>query len=95
MIDAKETMSKNGNPMIVVTMQINRFNAKPYIITDYMVGSYKKHIYSWLNATGKKHLIGKAWLTVDDFMNGTGLVEIGIQRWKGKERPKIIRYLTK
>lgn len=93
-IDAEETTSQQGNPMIVADVEILRGEHKSRSIRDYLVftDAAKWKLAQVLVAIGREIPEGEFELTPSDLIGKTcGIVTIE-EEYNGKEKAKIDRY---
>jgi len=84
--NAKEGMSKSGNEMLTLTLEVYDNEGRAHPIFDYLVEAMAFKLYAFCESTGLLRLYQEGRLTAQDCIGRTAYVELTIE--KGKESPQ-------
>jgi len=86
--DAKETISKAGNEMIVLTVRVYKDDGGFILVTDYLMESMAFKLRHACEATGLLGDYDAGELNADNFVGKEGFLKIKTQPAKGEYGPK-------
>jgi hypothetical protein len=82
--EAKETVSKKGNEMLVVTLKIYLDNGDTRMLTDYLLEAFPKKLFNFCQVVGLSEEYAHGDLRAHMLLGLTGFVKIDVE----DERPK-------
>lgn len=84
--NAKDKMSKNGNEMIELTLEVFDQEGRAFNIFDYLLESMPGKLFGFCTTTGLEQKYHAGSLEAGDCIGKSGYAEIEVQ--KGKENPQ-------
>lgn len=81
-IEAKDTHSKKGNPMIELKIKVWDSDGREYLIFDYLLEQFAWKIKHFCQSTGLEHKWESGDLNADDCLGKCGIADIYTQKSK-------------
>lgn len=94
-IEAEETVSKAGNPMIKVKLEIQKGHLSPLYINDYLLTESHFKLYSFCKSIGKKELYESGRISPFDLKEKSGHAKFDFEEYNGKKYLKAKAYIAK
>ncbi len=94
--DATDEISKSGNQMIKLVLQVESVTGQKAKIWDYLLPQFAMKIKHFCDITENQNLYNTGTLTADDCIPAEGWCHVGIQKGKGDypDRNCILDYVT-